>query len=133
MMVYSMPVLFILDILNVLIVLLIHYHWQSNYSVLLKGCMMSSMGTFDQVRSDPLRSLANYGKKNESLVFQCFTSKQWKKNIKILYHFEALQKVCQMRPWWMSQLHPFRNGIRMKTDGQEFGISPSNFLGLSLF
>ena len=77
---------------------------------------------------------ANFGnKKIKLLVCQCFASKQWEKHSKIHDHFEALQKIFHMRPCSLSYLYPFRNGIRMKTGGQELGNSVlPDFYGLSL-
>ena len=53
-------------------------------------------------------------KKRKLLVCQCLTSKQWEKQSKIHNCFEALQKICQMRLYWLSYLY---------LGGHEFGIS----------
>ena len=99
-----------------------------------------SVKRFKSYRSLKLMSQKSVGKKltmakekSKLLVCQCFTFKQWEKHSKIHDHFEALRKIFQMRPCWMSLFYPFRNGVRMKTGGQEFGNSLCDFHGLSLF
>ena len=68
-----------------------------------------------------MRNYTNLGEiKNGGFWKTDFIYQKLRKTVNIGDHFEALQKIFQMRRCWLSYFYPFRNGIGMKTGCLEF-------------